>query len=78
MLGNLKFNTVGREEAAREVIAPQMDNSTKVRNGVLALVALAVLAGIAYASFNTEGGKEIFAPPKQDRSFNAPQPSGVN
>ena len=77
MLGNLKFNTVGREEAAREVLAPQIDGATKVRNAIFVLVALIALGGIVYVGFK-ETGKDIFAPPSNTHNFEAPQPTNVN
>ncbi|MBC7807795.1 MAG: hypothetical protein H7145_16805 [Akkermansiaceae bacterium] len=75
-LGNFKFNTVGREEAT-EVLRPQMDPATKMRNFIIALVAAAVLAAIVWAGFQ-KSGSDIFKAPEDGRGFEAPQPNIPN
>lgn len=71
-LGDFKFNTVGREDAAAEVLRPQVDPATKTRNLVFAVVAAVVLAGILYLSFQ-KTGKDIFAAPANDKKFDRPE-----
>lgn len=75
-LGSFKFNTVGREEAT-EVIRPHVDPATKTRNIVIGIVALAVLAGIVWAGFS-KSGSDIFATPREGRTFEPPQPTLPN
>ncbi|MBC8140333.1 MAG: hypothetical protein H7Y38_02700 [Armatimonadetes bacterium] len=71
-LGDFKFNTVGREDVAAEVLRPHVDPAIKTRNLILSLVAVATLAGILYYSFQKEG-KKIFAPPAVNKPFERPE-----
>lgn len=75
-LGSFKFNTVGREEAT-EVLRPQIDPTTRMRNVIIAVVALAVLAGIVWVGFQ-KSGSDIFKAPQNERKFEAPQPNIPN
>lgn len=75
-LGSFKFNTVGREEAT-EVLRPQIDPTTRMRNFIIAVVALAVLGGIVWVGFQ-KSGSEIFQAPRNEQKFDAPEPNLPN
>lgn len=71
-LGNFKFNSVGREEAATEILQQQVDPATRTRNIIFALIAVVVLLGIVWASFQ-KSGKDIFEKPRDTRPLQAPE-----
>ncbi len=70
-LGDFKFNTVGREDAAAEVLRPHIDPAIKTRNMIFAVVAAITLAGILYLGFQ-KTGKDIFTVPKDSRPMERP------
>ena len=76
VLGDFKFNTVGREEAAVEVLRPRIDPATKTRNLIFGVVAALALAGILYFSYRATGG-DIFKSPSNKTPF-APPDHNVN
>jgi len=71
-LGNFKFNNVGREEAATEVLRARIDPATRTRNVVVALVAAVALAGLLWNGFQ-QTGKKIWEKPRDTRTLQAPQ-----
>ena len=73
-LANFKFNTVGREDAAVEVLRPQIDPATRTRNVIFAIIAVAALAAILYFAFQKDGAK-IFESPQNNREFAPPAPN---
>lgn len=71
-LGSFKFNTVGREETATEVLVQQVDPATKMRNMIIGIVAVIVLGGIVWAGFK-ESGTAIFKDHGEGKQFQAPE-----
>ena len=61
------MNTVGREDAATEVIKPKLDSATKTRNAVLISVVVVALLGLMAVQFLRSG--KIWENPEEKRQF---------
>ena len=73
-MAGLRFNQVGREEAAVQVLRPQIDSATKTRRVVTVALVLVFFAVMLYVNWVRTGKWNPFETPQNTAPFAPPEP----
>ena len=73
-MAGLRFNQVGREEAATQILRPQIDAATKARRALIVGLVLVFFAAMVYVNWVRTGKWNPFEQQQNTTPFAPPEP----